>query len=108
VYAASMDHNLYALDAATGQKKWAFPTTGFIRSTPVIANGVLVFGNSERHIFGVGPDGTQKWDLLADGPIEAPLVAAGSTVYAVSAVNTLYALDANSGAKIWDKSLVKQ
>jgi len=35
VYIGSADHNFYALDKETGEKRWEFPTKGEIHSQPV-------------------------------------------------------------------------
>jgi serine/threonine-protein kinase len=117
VYAGCLDSKVYALDAATGDKKWEASARdigpavrpGYIRGAPALARATLVVGDSERNIYGLDPEtGKLQWNTTADGPVLAPLSAAGTTAYAVSTQNTLYALDAaKNGTKLWEKRLVQ-
>jgi outer membrane protein assembly factor BamB len=43
VYVGSDDGNVYALDAASGTKKWAYPIGG-MDSSPAVADGVVYVG----------------------------------------------------------------
>jgi outer membrane protein assembly factor BamB len=45
VYAGSEDDNVYALDAATGHRRWAFTTGYEVDSTPAVANGTVYVGS---------------------------------------------------------------
>ena len=48
VYFGCRDSNLYALDAATGAKRWAYPTDGaWVVSSPVVRNGKVYFATSD-------------------------------------------------------------
>jgi len=40
-YVASAVHNVYALNAASGMKKWAYQAGDLIFSSPAVANGVV-------------------------------------------------------------------
>jgi outer membrane protein assembly factor BamB len=44
VYIGSHDGNVYALDAASGNKIWNYPTSGMVLSSPAVANGVVYVG----------------------------------------------------------------
>jgi polyvinyl alcohol dehydrogenase (cytochrome) len=48
VYAGSWARVMYALDAATGEFKWSFPTVGSINSGPAVVNGVVYWGSGYR------------------------------------------------------------
>jgi hypothetical protein len=45
VYIASVDHNVYALNAATGARLWTFATGDVVDSSPAVANGVVYIGS---------------------------------------------------------------
>jgi len=51
VYIGSYDHNLYAVDILTGQRKWSFTTGNWVLSSPAIAGGVVYFGSSDGHLY---------------------------------------------------------
>jgi len=61
VYVGSWDRNLYAIDAATGNKRWAFETgqdtviynqVG-INSSAAVSNGIVFFGARDGHFYAV-------------------------------------------------------
>ena len=51
VYFASLDHNCYALDKATGAVKWNYLTRGPIHSSPAVADGVVYFGGEDSYVY---------------------------------------------------------
>ena len=56
VYVGSYDRSVYALDPATGEAKWSFPTGGIVENTPVIgADGTLYFGSEYGSVYALGP-----------------------------------------------------
>lgn len=76
--AGGLDENsgaVYAIDAKTGQQEWQFETAGSARMTPTVADGIVYAG--ARHEY------TQDNETQHE--------------------ETLYALDADTGAKQWEK-----
>ena len=77
VYLTSLDGNLYALDPATGSRKWAFNASGTyggditLTSPSVGGDGTIYLGNPNGYLYAVKSDGTQKW-MLALLPADAP------------------------------------
>lgn len=53
VYIGSVDHNLYAFDAADGSRTWKFGTGSEDFLTPAVANGLVYYGG--RHLFALDP-----------------------------------------------------
>src|ERR1700691_1737428 len=43
VYFGRTDHNLYAVDAASGDLKWKFNTRSRVTSSPAVADGMIYF-----------------------------------------------------------------
>ena len=96
---------LYALDAATGAKKWAYWTGGSqINDSPAVVGGVVYFGSGEDHTLYAldAATGKKKWAYRTRGPISnsSPAVV-GGVVYFGSWDGNVYALDAATGAKKW-------
>ena len=75
VYVGSSDNHLYALDAATGKKKWQFKTNGGpfqsggnISSTPAAANGLVYFMCNDGNFYAVNAsDGKLRWSFATRG-----------------------------------------
>lgn len=75
VYVGSNDNYLYAVDAATGQMKWKFKTTGGlgkaggnIASTVAVSNGVVYFMCRDGNFYAVdAATGGVKWTFTTQG-----------------------------------------
>ena len=70
VYVGSNSDKLYALNASTGAKLWAFNTGSSSATTPVVANGVVYVGSSGGSF---GKNNVYAFDLTGSaGPVEEP------------------------------------
>lgn len=107
VYAGMDDGSLYALDANTGILHWKSPTLGTSMRAAAVGNG-LVFvgatdGNDNPALYGINAsNGAIVWKFLTGGigyNLSSPAYANG-VVYMPGGVG-LYALDANTGAVLW-------
>ena len=110
VYFGSGDGNLYALDAASGELRWKFPTGDVVHSSPAYADGVLYFGSWDSFFYAVdATTGKEKWrfhggeDALIHNQVgfqSSPAVVDG-VVYTGCRDSNLYALDAATGKEKW-------
>jgi outer membrane protein assembly factor BamB len=104
VYIGCVCGYMYALDAATGTKKWAYSTGGSqVGDDPAVVGGVVYFGSVESHTLYAldAATGAKKWTYQTRGTILSSPTVVGGVVYVGSDDNTLYALDAVTGAKKW-------
>jgi outer membrane protein assembly factor BamB len=65
VYTGSQDNRLYALDAATGERRWQFDTGGEIEAAPTVVDGLLV-ACSPTALAGLGAAGYAVARLVGD------------------------------------------
>jgi len=64
----SADHNLYALDVATGRQRWAFKTASSVASSPAVANGTVYFLSYDGTLYAVdAADGKLRWKFQTEG-----------------------------------------
>lgn len=109
VYFGAGDGKLYALDARTGKRRWAFATKGRVRATPAVANGTVYFGSMDGNFFALdAATGAQKWkfktignEYFPAGEIQSSATVLDGTVYFGSRDYYVYALDAATGNLRW-------
>jgi outer membrane protein assembly factor BamB len=110
VYFGSGDNNLYAVDAASGELRWKFPTGDVVHASPAYADGVVYFGSWDSYFYAVdAATGKEKWRLhTGEDPVihnqvgfqSSPAVVNG-VVYTGCRDSNLYAIDAASGKEKW-------
>ena len=94
---------------------WTYRTPGTIlTSSPAISNGVVYIGTrdengtNENAIHAVNLEKGEKiWEVKADAQVQASPAVADGMVYASSIRGTLYAMNAQNGEMIWQKTVGK-
>ncbi len=83
IYVGSYDHNLYALDAASGEFKWKFPTNGGIVTRPAITNDLILVGSEDGNLYAILPKtGKMAWTLPLESPIRSsPKIVEGHVFF---------------------------
>jgi outer membrane protein assembly factor BamB len=126
LYVGSDDGSVYALDAASGQRRWRFATAGPVASTPAVVGGLVYFMSYDGKFYAVEADsGKLRWKFTTGGErrfeaknlhgflpknqtipdpfdlfLSSPVVAEGAVFFGCGDGN-LYALDASTGALRW-------
>lgn len=126
VYAGSSDGKLYAIDRARGTERWQFASRGPIASSPAVSEGLVYFSSLDGKVYAVEAEtGKERWSFATGGErrftapgihgaiprtermpdpfdvfLSSPAVV-GGTVYIGSGDQTVYALDAATGALRW-------
>jgi len=68
VYFGSSDGNLYALNANTGNKKWAFRTNGIVHTSPALYKGKVYFGSWDTYLYALNAHtGKLQWKFKTGG-----------------------------------------
>src|ERR1700722_2574757 len=115
LYVGSWDTYFYALDAATGTQRWRFKTgedpdisnqVG-IQASAVIAEGTVYFGCRDSKLYALDArTGVERWafDNKGSWVISSPAVRNGRVYFATSDSALVHALDAKSGAPLFELS----
>jgi outer membrane protein assembly factor BamB len=75
--ARSEQHQVAALDLASGKERWSFTTGGIIDSPPTIYQGLALFGAHDGHVYALRlADGELVWRFLA-APVERKAILHG-------------------------------
>ncbi|MBI2679876.1 MAG: PQQ-binding-like beta-propeller repeat protein [Candidatus Solibacter usitatus] len=110
VYFGSGDHNVYALDARSGELKWKFTTGNVIHASPAIEGGTLYIGSWDRYLYALDArTGSLRWKFETGDDtqiynqigIASSAAVAGGVVYFGCRDGHFYAVDAKSGVEKW-------
>jgi outer membrane protein assembly factor BamB len=114
VYIGSDDHNLYCLDAYTGEKIWSFETDYWVGASPAVVGGRVYTGADDGNFYCLDAEtGELIWEAYAGGlydkimmPQElqsrsSPIIV-GSRLYAGALDGKVYCLSTSDGKKLWD------
>ncbi|MEU6076174.1 PQQ-binding-like beta-propeller repeat protein [Micromonospora sp. NPDC047074] len=108
VYVPSDDHRLYALDAATGRRRFAHdagaPVLGSPLVTTVDGRTVLVISAGETRQAVDARTGDTVWNVPGQGMFAGRAASDGTRVYAGAGDGNVYAHDARTGAVLWSFS----
>lgn len=93
LYAGGHDHNMYAIDASTGNPIWTFRADGAIWTSPLAVKENLIFGDDAHNLYSLNrEDGSLNWRLSLDGRVRiAPTLVNGKLVVRTDA-GTVYAI----------------
>ena len=88
---------------SNGQLKWSYTITGYVTSSPAVANGVAYVGSTDGNVYALNATtGANLWSYTTGGNVESSPAVANGVVYVGSNDNNLYALNATTGAKVWN------
>ena len=109
VYVGSRDGAIYALDEATGQRRWRVSHRGsWVIGSPAVSGGMVFVGSSDGHfVQALDPEsGREIWNLpTAANVLASPVVVGNSLVIATArtdaAAGDLLAVNPATGAVRW-------
>jgi len=98
-------YGVLALDAATGDQRWFFPTTGSVAASPAVLGRNLIAPAKDGKVYAINrTTGALVWGAPAEAGISSPAVF-GDTVFvgggAFGSPGRVAALDAASGTVKW-------
>jgi outer membrane protein assembly factor BamB len=126
VFFGSDDGSIYGLDSSSGDQRWAYPTGGPVRSSPVVVQLresralilVMFVGSDDGNLYSLDArTGALRWAIPLGAPItSSPAVLKGVTrtgspdalsdeVVVGTEAGTFAALDAHTGEILWSQDL---
>jgi eukaryotic-like serine/threonine-protein kinase len=103
VYIGSRDHNLYAIDIASGAVRWKFEAGSWIESSPAVVNNVVYVGSNDGKLYALNAvSGKKLWDYSSRFVIRSSPAVADGIVYFSSNDYCIHALDAATGKMLWN------
>jgi outer membrane protein assembly factor BamB len=79
---------------------------GPIKSSPVVADGIIFFGSNDGHIYAVNAEtGREAWRLKTGDKVTRSAAVVDGVVYIASEDGFCYALKARTGEPLWKTKL---
>lgn len=105
--------DVVALNADTGEKRWAVKVTSEVLGTPLVLSDRIVVRSNDGRVFGLDPaDGSRKWVFDRGLPtltlrgLASP-VAGNGLVYIGYDDGTVVALRETDGLRVWEQSVAE-
>jgi outer membrane protein assembly factor BamB/tRNA A-37 threonylcarbamoyl transferase component Bud32 len=109
LYVGAYDHNLWALDAKTGEFIWKYATEGGINAQPCVHDDKVIVGSEDRVLYAVHADhGRIMWSCPTNGRIRSSARVEFDIVFFGSDDGYLYAVRAQSGRVVWRFQAMKE
>ena len=93
MYIGGNDHNVYALDPATGKAKWQTPIEGPAIAIPAVYQNLVIAagGSGDGTIYAMQKDsGAMFWKYKTGGKIDSDPIVQGDKFYVSSADGFFY------------------
>ena len=107
-YVGGLDHKLYAIDAFSGQGLWTFEAGAGFETNPLVVAGKVYAGNRDGFFYAIHTQEPQRgqlaWKYQTQGPILFSAAYKDGIVYFASQDSHAYALNAETGALIWQSA----
>jgi outer membrane protein assembly factor BamB len=100
---SSMDHNVYGLDAQSGEEIWSSAAGGAIVSSPSVGeDGIIYVGTLNKQVLAINAtNGREAWSFETPGWVWGSPTYFGGQLYLGDLEGTLIALDATTGRESW-------
>ncbi|MBA7712304.1 Outer membrane protein assembly factor BamB [subsurface metagenome] len=103
IYAGNLDGKIYILNAENGAKIAEFDLGSPVSSSPVLVDSSIIIASEEGRVYALDTSRNQIKQLTdLKERVNAPLSASDGVVYVhTQKEDTLYALNAQTGARLW-------
>jgi len=102
IYVGSYDHNLYCLNAVTGEFRWKYATDGGVVTRPSVAENTIYFGSEDRRLHAISlRSGKVVWTYYTEGMVRSsPRLAEGHAFFG-SDDGHIHAVNLLTGRPAW-------
>lgn len=101
VYIGCYDNNLYAIDAASGEFRWKFPTEGGIAASPIEWQDNILIGSEDFCMYGLSSAGRVRWTCQTKGRVRSSARIAYEHAFFGSDDSHVYGIQATTGHLVW-------
>ena len=95
------EYVLYAIDVATGQRRWQYEAESLLTTNAAAHNGVFYLGSGAELLYAVDAGGRLRWQQPVGDKVASTPVVAGGLVYVTTQRYEVLAFDAATGRRRW-------
>ncbi len=110
VYVGGFDKKIHAVDALTGAGLWTFEAKAGFDTNPLIVGGILYAGSRDGDFYAIHTTGANAgelfWKYTTGAPIHYSAAYKDGIVYFASNTSRVYALNAQTGAVVWQSAIL--
>lgn len=104
IYVGGSDGMLHIVSAKDGRSKKNIRLPGNLKAKPILSNNHLFFGTDNGIVLKMNVESFQiVWQIEVDAEVEHSLVLNDQTVFFISGLSTVYAVDAQTGEIKWNR-----
>jgi eukaryotic-like serine/threonine-protein kinase len=108
IYIATLEHWVFALDAATGQTAWSYNAGTSVAGGVTLADGKLLMGTFGSRVIALdAATGALLWETPADNWVWSAPIVDGGTAFFADLAGIVRAVSLADGKKIWSVSVGK-
>ena len=100
IYFSSLDTNVYAVSADTGEAIWKFRTGGPVVSTPLVHNDRIYFGSNDEYFYCLDLDGRLIWKKHTGDIIVSSAIGIGDRVFIGNGSGYFFCFS-EDGSELW-------
>ena len=103
VFATIFDQSrVVAVDAATGQRRWSFPTKGWMLAEPTVSGDDVFVTSQDRSLYCLDKaTGQPRWSFPTQWRVESGVAVRAGSVYFGSCDGFFYRVDIRTGKAVW-------
>jgi outer membrane protein assembly factor BamB len=109
VYFGTMDHHLYAVEAATGEELWKVNLEGALPASPLLYNNRLYIGAVGGKVYELSTNGQILSTYETESWVWSTPVINDNILYTADTGGNVYALDISNGLKqVWKTAVAEK
>lgn len=101
IFLGTAKGDVYALDPDTGERSWSFQAGDAVRTTPILAAKMVIFGCDDHYLYFLSEKGRIIDRFEAGDSIQSPVLADETSIYFSSNDYYFYCLDLKKRKKKW-------
>jgi outer membrane protein assembly factor BamB len=104
VFVGTTDYRILALSAVDGSTLWSYQDSAEVNAGAAVSGSQVVYGTMDNRVVSLSQgSGIFNWSTTVDDAVISVPTITADKVFVASRAGTMYALDASTGAIVWQR-----